>query len=224
ASVRTFVLEQRIMLLSSFSSLLLRIAGLGSSFLLGGGLARTLGPAAYGIYGLVTSVAALAMNIALLGTPQLAVREMSVRSARHDWPGVRALARSFLLATAPVSLSLGVAAIGIAYLFQGRDPRAAGLALIGALLAAGMSMTALIAAELRGLGQLVKGQFMDIVGRPAAALAITGTVLIAGVKLTAGWALWIQVAVAAVAAAISFVWIGRAIHDGGRSEAPKASL
>jgi O-antigen/teichoic acid export membrane protein len=224
ASVRTFAAEQRAILLSSFSSLLLRIAGLASSFLLGVVLARALGPSAYGVYGLVASIAALAMNVALLGTPQLAVREMAVLSAHNDWPGVRGLSRSFAAATTCASVMLGITAVASALIFAGRDPRAASLAFVGALLSIAMSMTALTAAELRGLGHLVKGQFMEIVGRPAAALAVTGAVLIAGVKLTAGWALWIQAAIAAVAAAISFVWIRRVIHVDGHSETPKTGL
>lgn len=224
APVRAFIIEQRGMFLSSFASLLLRLAGLASTFLLGVVLARALGPTSYGIYGLVISIAALAMNVALLGTPQLAVREMAVRSARNDWPGVRALARSLFVATAIASLVIGTGAIGAGFVFASRDPRAVGLALIGALLTAAMSMIGLMAAELRGLGLLIKGQFMDIVGRPVAALTLTGAALVVGVKLSATSALWIQTVVAVAAAGISFVWIGRAIHVDGSREAPKEGL
>jgi len=222
APLRAFLAEQRNVLLSSLSSLALRIAGLASTFLLGVVLARALGPASYGIYGLVTSLAALAMNAALLGTPQLAVREMAVRSARADWPGAWALARNFLTATSLASLALGIVAVTGAYLFGGSDPRAPGLSAIGAVLAAAMSVTALAAAELRGLGQLFKGQFMDIVGRPAAALLLTGAVLVAGIRLTSAGALWIQLVVSVVAAAVSLGWISRAMNRGKDAEAPSA--
>ena len=214
APVRKFIVEQQTMLLSSFNSLLLRIAGLGSTFLLGVVLARALGPADYGIYGLVSSLVAVAMNIILLGTPQLAVREMAVRSARFDWAGVRALARSFLTAASLAWLALSILAAGGAFIFGRHNTGAPMLSLAGTMLAGGMSVTALIAAELRGLGHLSRGQVMDIVVRPAAALILTGAVLIAGIGLTPSAALWIQAVVAASTATISMGWLSRAAHHG----------
>ena len=218
ARLRAFVAEQQTMLLASAGSLALRIVGLASTFLLGVVLARALGPAAYGIYGLVTSLAALAMNVALLGTPQLAVREMAIRSAREDWPGVRSLAGSFLRATSLASATLGIVAIALAFGI-GREPRTAALAFAGAALAASMSLTALVAAELRGLGRLLKGQFMDIVARPAAAFLLTGMALISGLRLTPAGALWIQVFVAAIAAGVSLAWLSRTMHPDHSREA-----
>jgi O-antigen/teichoic acid export membrane protein len=217
ASIRAFIIEQQAMLMSSFNSLLLRIAGLASTFLLGVVLARALGPADYGIYGLVSSLVAVAMNITLLGTPQLAVREMAVRAARLDWAGVRSLARTFLTASSLAWLGVAILAVGAAFTF-GRTG-APMLSLAGVMLAGGMSITALSAAELRGLGHLSKGQVMDIVVRPAAALVLTGAVLIAGLGLTPSGALWIQALVAASTAAVSLGWVHRAAHhdDGGRA-------
>jgi O-antigen/teichoic acid export membrane protein len=222
ARVRALIVEQQSMVLSGLSSLALRIAGLASAFLLGVVLARALGPEGYGIYGLVTSLAALAMSVALLGTPQLAVREMAIRSARSDWPGARSLARSFLAATSLASFAISVLALAAAFLFAGSDARAPGLSVIGAILMAAMSVTALAASELRGLGLLFKGQFMEIVGRPAAALILIGTVLIAGFKLTSTDALWTQVVVSIVAAAVSLAWISRAMHPDRSREAPRS--
>jgi O-antigen/teichoic acid export membrane protein len=221
--LRAFVVEQQGVLLSSFGSLVLRIVGLASTFLLGVLLARVLGPADYGVYGLVSSLVALAMNLALLGTPQLAVREMAVHSARSDWPRVRSLARSFLTATSLTSVALGLVAIAATFLFE-RSSRDHALALAGAMLMVGMGMTALIAAELRGLGLLIKGQFMDIVGRPAAAVVLTGGAWIAGTKLTPAGALWIQVCVATVAAAVSLAWLRRATHRDQKQEARTSGL
>jgi O-antigen/teichoic acid export membrane protein len=163
------------------------------------------------------------MNVALLGTPQLAVREMAVRSASSDWRGVRSLGRSFLAATTLASLVLALIAISAAVLL-GRSSRDAGLALAGGMLMVGMTITALIAAELRGLGRLLKGQFMDIVGRPAAAVVLTGAAWIAGTKLTPAGALWIQVIVAAVAAAVSLVWLRRVNPAKSNEQTPKAGL
>jgi O-antigen/teichoic acid export membrane protein len=161
------------------------------------------------------------MNVALLGTPQLAVREMAVRSARSDWRSVRSLSRSFHTATSLAMLALAAISLGVSLAFAGEDPRVPGLSLIGVMLTAAMSVTALTAAELRGLGLLFKGQVMDIVVRPAAALLLIALVLVAGFKLTPARALWIQFAVALVAAAISLSWITRASNPGKGEPTPR---
>ena len=81
ASGRSLLSGRQAFVRSGLWSLVLRVAGLVSGFALGVLLARMLGPAQFGIYGLVTTVAAVGMTIAQLGTPQLAVREAE-RSAR----------------------------------------------------------------------------------------------------------------------------------------------
>ncbi|MFL6800314.1 MAG: lipopolysaccharide biosynthesis protein, partial [Sphingomicrobium sp.] len=58
---------------SGLWSLVLRVAGLVSGFALGVLLARMLGPAEFGIYGLVTTVAAVGMTVAQLGRQQAGV-------------------------------------------------------------------------------------------------------------------------------------------------------
>ncbi|MGN6848682.1 MAG: lipopolysaccharide biosynthesis protein [Sphingomicrobium sp.] len=223
-SIRAFIVEQQGLLMSSFNSLLLRIGGLASTFLLGVVLARALGPANYGIYGLVSSLVAVAVNIILLGTQQLAVRELAVRSARLDWAGVRSLARSFLTATSLAWMTITILAVGGALIFRRHDASAPALSLAGVILAGGMSATALTSAELRGLGHLSKGQVMDIVVRPAAALILTGGYLIANLRLTPSSALSIQALVAVIAAAISFGWVSRATRQDAGGPASSEGL
>jgi O-antigen/teichoic acid export membrane protein len=203
----TLAKSQRETVLTGLSSLVLRLAGLLCTFGLGVVLARALGPAGFGIYGLVVSIAALGMTVSLLGTPQLAVRELSVRSARGDWGGVKALIRRFGLASAGAGLLMGALALGIGSFISTPGDGAPLYLFLGALLTLTTTVTALIAAELRGLGAMLKGQFMDIAGRPAAAFLICLAIVLAGAPLGAVDALWIQVAVSAAAAAISLVWI-----------------
>lgn len=216
AKVMALLHGQRTTIRSGLSSLGLRIAGLISTFGLGVVLARILGPAEYGVYGLVTSVAALAMTVSLLGTPQLAVRELSVRSAHGDWAGVRTLIRRFGLASGGVALLLGAIAIGLGFIFAPVSDRNA--IVLGALLAPTMTVTMLSAAELRGLGAMLKGQVMDLFARPAAAFLIIVALVMAGASLRATDALWVQVVVSAAAAAISLVWIRRILPVEARSE------
>jgi O-antigen/teichoic acid export membrane protein len=198
-------------LLTGLSSLVLRIVGLLCTFGLGVVLARALGPAGFGIYGLVVSVAALGMTLSLLGTPQLAVREISVRSAQGDWGGVKLLIRRFGLVSSTAALLLGAAALAISFAASMNGATIPLLVFLGALLTLATTITALIAAELRALGAMLKGQFMEIAGRPAAALVIYLTIVAVGIPISPTGALWVQVSVAVVAAAVSVIWIRGAL-------------
>ena len=88
---------------SSAQSLGLRIIGLVSTFGLGVILARALGPAEFGVYGLVIAIATVVGTVALVGTPQLAVREISVRIPLKDWTGVKSLLVGFAVVALAVS-------------------------------------------------------------------------------------------------------------------------
>ena len=207
--------EGRQVILASMSSLALRIAGLASTFLLGVLLARMLGPAQFGIYGLVTTLAALGMSATLLGTPQLAVREFSVRRDRGDWAGIRSLFNRFGLATAAASALVAIIAILAGVMLDSGNGRTIGLVLPGTALMALIGVTSLLAAELRGLGRLFKGQVMDIFARPALTLVLMLSLLLVGIGLTATLALWVQAFVALGAAIVSFAWIKGAIPRDG---------
>jgi len=197
-------------------SLVLRVLGLVSGFALGVVLARVLGPGDYGVYGLVTTVAALAMTVAQLGTPQLAVRDLSVLSAKGDWPAVRAIVVRFGTVTTLAATLLGITAVVAALLLDSSsdDLRHVGQ---GALLTVLMSLTALCASELRGLGAMLKGQAMDILVRPALAFAIVLLFLLWKRPLDATNALWIQVAVTLLAALVSVAWVRSAIPATART-------
>ena len=191
-------------------SLGLRVAGLASGFALGVLLARMLGPKEFGIYGLVTTVAAVGMTIAQLGTPQLAVRELSVRSANNDWAGVKTILVQFGLAATLAGLAIAVIALGGGAL-AGISPFELTLIAEGAVLTLLTAYTGLFAAELRGLGALLKGQSMDITVRPAVTFLIVAALLLAGSRMDAVIALTVQNAVTLVAAAVSAWWLWQAI-------------
>ena len=195
---------------SGLWSLALRVAGLASGFALGVLLARMLGPAEFGIYGLVTTVAAVGMTVAQLGTPQLAVRELSVRAAKSDWDGVNAIVRRFGGAVALAGLAIALVSVTGGAL-AGASRFEMMLIAEGAVLTVLTAYTGLLAAELRGLGALLKGQSMDIAVRPALTFVIVGSVLLAGQPMNAAIALTIQNGVAIVAVAVSAMWLWQAI-------------
>lgn len=191
-------------------SLALRILGLLASFLMGVLLARTLGPADYGIYGLITTLVALAMTVGALGTPQLAVRDLSIFAARGDSAAIAAILRQFGWATSLASIAIAIAIVGIGWWATKDHADLSALILPAALLVPLTAWTFLIAAELRGLGHMMKGQWMDIFARPGLAFVVTAAWVMTGISLQTSHALWIQVFVTALTAIISWVWIKRA--------------
>jgi O-antigen/teichoic acid export membrane protein len=195
---------------SGLWSLVLRVAGLASGFALGVLLARMLGPAQFGIYRLVTTAAAIGMSIAQLGTPQLAVRELSVRGATGDWAAVRAIIRQFAGAVALAGLAIGLIALAGGAL-AGASRFELMLIGQGAVLAVLTAFTAVLGAELRGLGALLKGQAMDIAVRPALTFLIVAALLLAGSRMNAATALTISNLVTLAAVAVSALWVWQAL-------------
>ena len=214
-----FSAQLRAMIASGLWSLVLRIAGLFSGFALGVLLARTLGPKEFGIYGLVTTAAAVGMTIAQLGTPQLAVRELSVRSAGGDWSSVKAIIRQFAIAVATAGVAVGLVALAGGAL-AGASVLDLTLIVQGSLLALLTALTALLGAELRGLGALLKGQAMDIAARPAVTFLIVAALLLAGSRMSASIALVISNLVTLAAVAVSALWLWRAVPRGVATGAP----
>lgn len=210
ASARSMATGQRAFIVSGAWSLALRVAGLLSGFALGVVLARALGPTQFGIYGLVTTVAAVGMTIAQLGTPQLSVRELSIRAAREDWVGAKAIIYRFGSATTLAGIAIGVLALAGATL-SGASASELLLVLEGVVLALLTAYTGLLAAELRGVGALLKGQSMDITVRPALAFVIVAGLLLAGRTIDAQIALTIQNGVTLAAAVVSGIWLWQAI-------------
>jgi len=214
---RAFLATYRSAISASAYSGLLRLAGGALTFGLGVVLARSLGPVGFGVYGLITTVVTLAVTVSVMGTPQLAVRELSQRSARGDWGGVKAIVFEFNLVTIISALALGAVAI-VAVLILGEPGEPATLyAAQGTLLTIGLALTALIGAELRGLGALLKGQAIEVFARPAVAFLATLLFVLLGWRLTVASALWIQVAVAGAAMALSIEWIWQSIPKTSRS-------
>jgi O-antigen/teichoic acid export membrane protein len=205
---------------SGAHSLILRILGLLASFLIGIVLARALGPAEYGIYGLVTTLVALAMTVGVVGTPQLAVRDLAIFAGRGDSGAIAATLRKFGRAAGVTSIAIAGAVAGIGWWMTRNSPHLFGLVLPAALLVPLTACTALIAAELRGLGLMVKGQSMDILARPGLAFLLTAGWVMAGISLGPSEALWIQVFVTAITALVSWIWIRRAApRDAGQTSA-----
>lgn len=206
------------------ASLALRVTGLLGTFGLGLVLARLWSPADFGIYGLVISVAALATTFCQLGTPQLAVREFAVLSSEHAMAAVRARSTAFQSASLLASLvpvSLAGLLILLDQSFLNVEPR---YWLVGALLNLFAVQAVVLSAGLRGVGEMTKGQFMDILGRPVAALALVAATWAVVGRPSIGTVLWMQLAVAVTAAATCQYWFLLATRSAERGfSAPRKS-
>ena len=197
-------------------SLVLRVAGLGSTFALGVVLARGLGPAEYGVYGLVTTVAALLMTVTQLGTPQLAVRDFSILSQADRWEELERRLLQYAVSTTLVAVLVGMSATVTADLMD-RNSRTVLLIAQGATLTLLMGLTSLAASMLRGLGALIKGQVMDILVRPALVFIAALLFLAGGRSIDAVIALWLQIGVTLISSVISVIWIVGCIPDRQKS-------
>lgn len=218
-NARAMIQGRKLVLVSGFWSLVLRIAGLVSGFATGVLLARILGPVEFGIYGLATTIASLAMSVTQMGTPQLAVRELSIRSERSDWSGVKAFILAFARATAIASLAIGALSLVVANA-AGVTSQQLQIVIQASILASLTAFTGLFAAELRGLGALLKGQSMDIMVRPMVTFVIIGALLLGGARLDALLALMIQNAVTLAAVVVSGIWLWRSIPPQFRRDPP----
>jgi O-antigen/teichoic acid export membrane protein len=202
----------------------IRIAGMALGFLVGVQLARGLGAAGYGVYGLAMSIVSLVMIPVEFGLPQLVTREVASGHARQDLAHVRGV---FAWANRVIlRLSLAIFVIGLAgwLLFGDRlneDLRSALLA--GAFLIPSIALANLRGAALRGMQQIVRGQIPEVVLRPA-----IFSVLLFGISvvLPSGLTPSAAMAMHAVAVALTLVFAAymlRAVFPTGRLEVPSRS-
>lgn len=145
----------------------LRVAGMGFTFLVGIQLARGLGAAGYGVYGLAMSIIAVLTVPTEFGLPQLLTREVAASDARRDWGSMKGA----ILWASRASLLIAFAMAGGLVLFVAwNQPTSAGD--FGFALLAGTVMLPLVAqvsiraGALRGLRRIVLGQVPDVLLRP----------------------------------------------------------
>lgn len=182
-----------------------------ATFALGIQLARYLGPTELGVYGLVVAIAMLLSSIGQFGLPTLATREVALAAGRGDHATLRATIGWFGLATALLSLMLGVGFVLAVRLLPGELSALQGSALFGAILVPLFALTVLISAELRALGRLVLGQSLEILVRPLAnCLLLLALFLVAG-SMDGGEAVAVNAAASLIALLLGCFWLVRSL-------------
>lgn len=193
-------------------SLSANIAGTGLAFLVVVVLARTLGPDGYGVYAFVIALIQLLGIPALLGLPQLMVRETARAEARGEWGRMRGLWRWSTGAVALFSLVIASsAALVLAVLGDRVDETRAVSLLVGLLLIPLLALGNLRGAALRGLRRVVLGLLPEHVLRPGLlVLFVVSAIIFGPVQSTPIAAVALHILAAAIAFAVGALLLYRA--------------
>ncbi|PWG61338.1 oligosaccharide flippase family protein [Spiribacter halobius] len=196
----------------SIGSLTIKLTSAGLVLALTILLARTLGPAGYGLYAYVYALVWLMVVPAELGLPMLVVRETARARAHHRWDLMRGVWR--WAAVMAIGLAVGVTLVaGSAAWTLAARFSAEQLATFawGVLLAPLMVLGNLAGAALRGLRHVLQGQLPDLVIRYSLALALCAVgALVAGDAFTPDVAMALHAAAAAVALLAGLHMLARA--------------
>lgn len=202
-------------------STVVRLVGMGLSFIVGVQLARGLGTDGYGTYGLAMSVIALLMIPTEFGLPILVVRETAASVAGREWAKFRGLLRwsaRFIIGT---SLLVSLVVVGLLLL----GPALAGRSLEATLIF-GLPLVPLVAlaktrgAALSGLRMIVRGQVPDSIIRPGMHSLLLLVATVFAIKVTPELAMGCGVVAAAAALASAALMLRRAIPGEVRNVAP----
>lgn len=177
----------------------IRIIGMVFGFLVGVQLARGMGAAGYGVYGVAMSIISMVTIPTEFGLPQLVTREVASAQVRQDGSLIRGVLRWANRTVILLSVSMAIAGLVGWLLFHEKFSNELGYALLpGLLLVPLVSLANLRGAALRGLQQIVRGQIPEVVLRPAvfSLLLLLVSVLSPG-GLTPAMAIGMQVLAAA---------------------------
>jgi O-antigen/teichoic acid export membrane protein len=145
----------------------LRLVGMGFTFLIGVQLARGLGVAGFGVYGVAMSVVSLFSMPAEFGFSSLLIREVAANHVNHNWGRLRGIISWTNKTALRISLLVLIAII----LWIGLTKKNFSEPIVGALLAGVLMIPLGVLGRLKGailLGfhQPLKGQIPDVVMRP----------------------------------------------------------
>ncbi|MEX2489685.1 MAG: flippase [Pseudomonadales bacterium] len=149
-------------------SVLVRLTATSLGFVVAVILARSLGPATYGIYTFILALLHVLATPAVMGLPQLMVRETATAQADENWGLMRGLWRWCTLTVVIFSIAIAILSGIVVWLLidQMAEPKAKTL-LVGLLLVPFLALAKLRGAALSGLRFVVLGQLPESIIRPA---------------------------------------------------------
>lgn len=183
-------------------------------------LARILGPQGYGVYAFALSLVMLLAIPAHMGLPTLVVREVAKYQFQERWGLMRGLLCRAKQTVFLVSLVLGTAAAGTAWLAFGQaEAIKLETFLWAVLLVPLIALSNLFGAVLRGLRRVVQGHLAEMCLRPGFHLLVVVAVALGG-TLSPQTAMALHVLAAGLALLIGIVLLLRALPADIRVNAP----
>jgi len=182
-------------------SILVKVLGVGLSFLVTVALVRVLGAEAFGTYAFAFAIISLLAVPVQAGLPPLIVRETARAQAAEDWHRMRGLwSWSGRVVLGMSALITGVTALVVLWPLDGMLSEARQAAILaGLVLIPVMAANQARGAALRGLKLTILGQLPDQILRPALLVAC---VLVVPVTLSAAGAVLLHATAAGIAFAV----------------------
>lgn len=198
---------------------------MGFGFLIGIQLARSLGAAGYGVYGLALSMLSIAAIPAEFGLPQLVTREVAAAHQRQDRVLIGLLlrwaVRTLLCMALPVLL---IGAILLWWRSATIDVVLLPTLATGALFVVLAPLGNVFGAGLRGLQHVVAGQMPEVLFRPAvySVLLLMGTVFCSD-GVSPALAMGLQVMSVGMSSACTYFYLRRYLPIEARTSNLKAT-
>lgn len=201
---------------------IVRIGAMFASFLVGVQLARGLGVAGYGFYGMALAVVTLAGIPGELGLPPLVTREVAAADAKANHPSLLGVIRwgTFLASrlSLAMALLLFIAALIMSHV---RSSPVAPALLIGAALIPLTALLKVSGGALRGLREIIRAQLVVSLFKPAGMSLLLFLMYVIGQNLRP----WSAVAINALATAgtlvVARLWLRRRLPLEAKIEAVK---
>lgn len=172
-------------------------------------LARTMGVSHYGTYIYSLTWITVLSHLAQMGMTTSLLRFVAAYKAKADWGLLKGVMRFMFQAVGIASLVVGgVAALVIWQLRDRIGPEQTQVLLIALFLLPAISLTALRAASLRSLKEIMRATLPDNVIRPGAiGLLVGAAYLITADTITASMAMSLNIVATAIAFTIGTVWL-----------------
>jgi O-antigen/teichoic acid export membrane protein len=192
-----------------------QFGGMAAGFLVGVQLARGLGVAGYGYYGIAMAVITLATIPGTLGIPKLVTREIAAAQSRKDIGAMHGVLRWADRTSWRIAMAIAIAlAIGAAIAWREGAPILGAAILFGAPMIALLPLASIRAGALRGLHDVVLGQLSNMLVRPLAMSILLFVGFSAGIAIGAPTAMALNSVTAVGALALTQFWLTRRLPEG----------
>lgn len=191
-----------------------QLGGMVVGFLVGVQLARGLGVAGYGYYGIAMAVVSLVTIPGALGIPRLVTREVAAAEARKDFAALfgvlRWADRTCWRTSAAIALAV---AIGAAIAWRLSSAGLALAILLGAPMIPLLPLSAIRGGALRGLHHVVLGQISNTFLRPLAMSVMLFAIFLAGFRIGAPLAMALNSLTALGALVLTDRWLASRLPE-----------